>query len=311
MSAKTKTFKATAAAGPAIAMLAVIVLLVYPQPRPSTLTPSAWSAVPGSTLRVDMDPVIGLRGRDAENLRMVLRPSQAQGPQSDLVLRIVEFMGAWFRVQIPQNARLDMGPCRLLLLDAPGDILATSGNRFFRVVSVGTKVSPKPTPGPDPRPGGESVRPKEKMTAPAASAEALEAQVMTTPGIAVQAKRLPIPVADYVTIGLNVVDIKHGIRYPLAFMLPSDFRRDDRVVLTYMLNAETGGIQNGLLIAINGSDVRSYDIHYAGTRAMSVVFHARILREGRNEIVLSHNKPGSLRLKVDEIVLWFHRDIAR
>lgn len=310
MSAMTKTFKATAAAGPAIAMLAVIVLLAYPQPRPSTLTPSAWSAAPGSTLRVDMDPVIGLRGREAENLRMVLRPSQAQGPQSDLVLRIVEFMGAWFRVQIPQNARLDMGPCRLLLLDAPGDILATSGNRFFRVVSVGTKVSPKPTPGTDPRPGGESGRPKEKMTTPGVSAEAREAQVMTTPGIAVQAKRLPIPVADYVTIGLNELDIKNGIRYPLAFTLPADLRHEDRVVLTFMVNAQAGSVNNELYITINGSDVRSYDFNYSGTKAMSVVFHARILLEGRNEIVLS-GRTGGQRLKVDEIVLWFHRDIAR
>jgi hypothetical protein len=310
MSAKTKTFKATAAAGPAIAMLAVIVLLAYPQPRPSTLTPSAWSAAPGSPLRVDMDPVIGLRGREAENLRMVLRPSQAQGPQSDLVLRIVEFMGAWFRVQIPQNARLDMGPCRLLLLDAPGDILATSGNRFFRVVSVGTKVSPKPTPGADPRPGGESVRPKEKMTTPGVRGEAQDPTVMTTPGIAVQAKRLPIPVVDYVTIGLNELDIKHDRSYPLAFLLPADVRHDDRVVLTFMVNAEAGGVENRLWIAINGSDVRDYAFNHTGTRAMSVTFHARILREGRNEIVL-RGRTGGLRLKVDEIVLWFHRDIAR
>jgi len=52
------------------------------------------------------------------------------------------------------------------------------------------------------------------MTTPGMSAEAQDPTIMTTPGIAVQAKRLPIPVADYVTIGLNELDIKNGIRYP-------------------------------------------------------------------------------------------------
>lgn len=293
-------------------LLAAFISVGETQPRLATLTPSISRGAPGTTFRIDVNPVIGLDAERAAETRMVLRPSQAQGPQTDLVLRTLEYHGAWLLVQIPRDAGLNLGPCRLLWLDRDGDVLASSGDRLFRVSSATPQAAqnPAPVPGADPRAKREPIRAKEKMTTPGVRAEAQEARVMTTPGIGVQAKRLPIPAADFVTIGLNELDIKDGIRYPLAFTLPVDLRHEDRVVLTFMVNAQAGSVNNELYITINGSDVRSYDFNYSGTKAMSVVFHARILLEGRNEIVLS-GRTGGQRLKVDEIVLWFHRDIAR
>ena len=291
-------------------LLAALVSIGETQPRPATLTPSVSRGAPGTTFRIDVNPVIGLDAERAAETRFVLRPSQAQGPQTDLVLRTVEYHGAWSLVQIPREADPNLGPGRLLWLDRRGGVLATSGDRLFRVALPTSQAAQNPAPGADPRPKRDPVRAKEKMTTPGMSAEAQDPTVMTAPGVAVQAKRLPIPVADYVTIGMNEIDIKQDVRYPIAFVLPTDVRNDDRVVLTFMVNAQAGSVNNELYITINGSDVRSYDFNYSGTKAMSIVFHARILREGRNEIVLS-GRTGGQRLKVDEIVLWFHRDIAR
>jgi hypothetical protein len=282
----------------ALVLLAAFVSVGETQPRPATLTSSVSSGGPGTTFRIDVDPVIGLDAERAAETRMVLRPSQARGPQTDLVLSTLEYYGAWFLVQIPRDAGLDRGPCRLLWLNRRGDVLASSGDRLFRVVSAASRAA---------RPERDIIRPRERMTAPGARAEAQEAQVMTAPGIAVQAKRLPTPVVDYVTIGLNELDIKVGVRYPLAFMLPADTRLDDRVVLTLMVNAAVGGVQNRLYISVNGQEVESVEFGHAGTRAWNVVFNARILRPGRNEFEISG---GGMRLTVKDIVLWFHRDIA-
>ncbi len=288
-------------------LVAAFVSVGETQPRPATLTPSVSRSAPGTSFRIDVNPVIGLDAERAAEMRMVLRPSQAQGPQTDLVLRTLEYHGAWLLVQIPRDASLNLGSCRLLWLNRRGDVLASSGDRLFRVTSAPAQAAQKPVPGADPRAKQEAIRAKEKMTTPGVRGEAQEAQGMTTPGIAMKAKRLPTPVTDYITIGLNELDIKIGIRYPLAFMLPADVRLDDRVVLTFMVNAAVGGVQNRLYISINGQDVESIEFGHAGTRAWSVTFHARILRSGRNEIVFSG---GGMRLKVKDTVLWFHRDIA-
>ena len=309
MYSKTSQWRASLALLGFFLLLPALVSVGETQPRPATLTPSVSRGTPGTSFRIDVNPVIGLDAERAAETHVVLRSPQAQGPQTDFVLRIVDYYGAWFQVQIPRDAPLDLGPRRLLWLDRRGDVLASSGDMLFRVVSATPQAAQQPVPGADPRPKREPVQAKQKLTTPGVRGEAREAQVMTTPGIAVQAKRLPVPVVDYVTIGLNEIDIKQDVRYPIAFVLPTDVRNDDRVVLTFMVNAEAGGVENRLWIEINGSDVRNYSFNHTGTRAMSVIFHARILREGRNEIVLS-GRTGGLRLKVDEIVLWFHRDIA-
>lgn len=293
-----------------VILLAAFVSVGETQPRPATLTASVWRGTPGTTFRIDVNPVIGLDAERAAETRVVLRPSQAQGPQTDLRLRISEYHGAWLLVQIPRDADPDFGLGRLLWLDRRGDVLATSGDRLFRVASATPQAAQNPAPGADPRPNREPIPAKEKMTTPGVRGEAQNPTVLTTPGIAVQAKRLPIPVADYVTIGLNEIDIKHNVRYPLAFMLPADVRHDDRAVLTFVVNPEVGGVNNELYVSINGQDVESISFGHAGTRAWSVTFHARVLRSGRNEIVFS-GRTGGLRLKVKDIVLWFHRDIAR
>ncbi|NWG04134.1 MAG: hypothetical protein HXY44_14870 [Syntrophaceae bacterium] len=256
-----------------------------------------------------MDPVIGLGKHHIENVRMVLRPSQAQGPESDLVLRIIEYQGAWFSVRIPQDASLDMGPCRLLLLNSRGDILASSGNRFFRIVSAAPSASQKPVPGADARPSKEEVRAKEKMSTPGVRAEAREPVVLTTPGVAGQAKKLPLQVADYVTIGRKNMELRDDYRYPMVFHLPADLRLDGQGVLMFMANPEQGGVVITLWVSINGHNVKTINFREGTMHARCISFNAKgVLLAGRNEIEFKKSG-GGLTLSIDDIVLWFQREV--
>jgi hypothetical protein len=132
-----------------LSLLAALVIIGEAQPLPATLTASVWSGAPGTTFRINVDPVIGLNAESAAETRVVLRPSRAQGPQTDVVMRMTEYHGAWFLARIPDNADPDLGLCRLLWLNRRGEILATSGDRLFRLGPA--------TPAPLNRPEAGSI----------------------------------------------------------------------------------------------------------------------------------------------------------
>jgi hypothetical protein len=335
MNANKKLMKSAAAFGAASVLLFTFVISTYPQARPSTLTPSVDGAAPGESFRVDMNPVIGMRGQEAENLRIVLRPSRAQGAQSDLELRIEEFYGSGFRVRMPQEARPNMGPGRLHLLNQRGDVLASSKNANFRILAAprAGQVAPGsgsagagPAPdragrsaGPDPRQGREE-RPSRQggMTAPGVSAQAEDPQVFTTPGISAQAQRLPTPVTDYVGIATREIVLKSSEKTDISvFTLPSDVRLDDQVVLMFMANPDDAQIE--FEVTINGHEIRRVTFKEGAVRTFHIRFNARgILRSGRNELGLLgyESRVGGIdlgrterKIRVDDIVLLFHRDI--
>jgi len=294
-------------------LLAAFISVGETQPRPATLTPSVSRGGPGTSFRIDINPVIGLDAERAAETRMVLRPSQAQGPQTDVVLRIVEYHGDWMQVQIPRAADLNLGPGRLLWLNRRGDVLASSGDRLFRVTSAAPQAAqnPAPVPGADPRAKQESIRAKEKMTTPGVRAEAQEAQVMTTPGVSAKARRLPIPVADYVGIGVREIQLNTDRPFVSSFMLPADVRLDGHAVLTFMANP-TGNDLPSLFVSINGHEIKSLHFNEGAIRACQIRFDARtILAAGHNELVFRIRQMSFEMIKVDEIVLWFHRDIDR
>ncbi len=318
----------------ALVLLVTFVLPAYPQSRPSRLTPGVDGAAPGESFRVDIDPVIGMRAQEAESCRMVLRPSGERGPQSDIVLTIVEYHGSWFLVRMPQEIRSRMGAWILFLLNRRGDVLASSGDATFRILSVPRtgQVAPgsrgatngpvrdrvDPSAGPDPRQGREEVRARQGLTTPGVSGQARETQDITTPGASAEARRLPTPVTDYVGIAAREIVLRHENRWDVtAFTLPSDVRLSDEAVLVFIANPDDS--ETELKLRINGHEIKNLGFHEGTARTFHVRFNAKgILRPGRNELELSGNeiRVGGIinleperKIRIDDIILWFHRDI--
>jgi hypothetical protein len=306
MNTKRKLLKAIGGFGGGLLLLAAFVPVALTQQySPSTLTPSANGAAPGASFRVDMSPGIG--ADRTEGMRMVLRPPQAQGPQSDVVLRIVEYHGSWFLIRVPQDAPTDLAPGRLLLVNSGGDILASSGNRLFRIASVHPPVPQKAAPSASaaPRASKEEIRAKEKLTTPGVAGQAREAQVMTTPGVAAKAKRIPTPVTDYIAIGVREIE-PHVRSQVFVFNLPADTRLDGPAVFMFLANPNGEPV---LEISINGHEIKRIGFHEGTARTWHISFNARgILLAGRNELEISCQASFD-KLTIDDLLLWFHRDI--
>lgn len=288
------------------ALLAAIAGTALTQGRQSILTPSPDRAVPGAAIRVDVTPA--LDSRRAEDLKLILRPSRAQRSDSDVELQIFEYHGDWLRARIPQSARPESGAMRLLLLDRIGEVLATSGNQFFRVIAEGPPTPEKvsPAPGvPDPRGKREEAREKVQMS---------------TPGVRAQAKRLPTQIADYVVIADEAIvleDHERRVRgdsptIRLSFTLPNDAILNDRAVLTYMMNptGEHPSNPRTARVLVNGHLLEEYEFREGTNRGMWIAFRGynRILRHGENSVEFRCFVGGE-KITIDDVVLWYHREI--
>jgi len=321
-----------------IVLLSVLTAATWAQSQPSTLTPSRDSANPGATVRINVEPSLG--ANQPTGSRLLLRSARGQREGADIELRIMEWHVDWLRALIPRDARTDAGAMLLVLLDRRNNVIADSRNRFFRVVEASDtgplgRAAPKPGPVPspdplppdrsadkttrpvpdatprkvDPRPAPEVPTKQPTPTTPGVTAKAKDPTLLTTPGVEGQAKRLPIQVADYVAIGVRDLQLRDNVTYPTVFNLPADVRLEGPAVLMFMANPEQGGVIINLTVSINGHEVKSIRFREGTMHARCISFNAKgVLLAGRNEIVFKKHG-GGLSLSIDDIVLWFHRDV--
>jgi hypothetical protein len=156
------------------------------------------------------------------------------------------------------------------------------------------------------------------MTTPGVSGQAKEVQVPTTPGVQGKAAKLPTPVADYVGIATREIVLKNENRWEVSvFTLPSDVRLDDQAVLMFLANPDDSQIE--FKVRINGHDIKHVTFKEGAARTFHIRFNAKgILRSGQNDLgLLGYEvRVGGIELgrterkiRIDDIVLWFHRDI--
>ncbi len=108
-----------------------LVAIVWAQSHPATLRASRDSASPGATVRITVNPSLG----DDQPIgsRLLLRSAQGRGGVADIELQITEWHGDWLHARIPRDASTDTGALLFVLVDRRGNVIASSGNRFFRI----------------------------------------------------------------------------------------------------------------------------------------------------------------------------------
>jgi len=174
--------RSAAQIGVTMVLLSVLAIAAWAQ-QPSRLTPNRDSAPPGATVRITVNP--SLDANQPPRSRLLLRSAEGQRGPADITLQILEWHGDWLRARIPQNASTDTGALLLVLVDRRDNIIADSGNRFFRIeeaskppregsvspgqapvsrtTSPGTGPAAAPKSGPSPSPPSPRDKSAEKV----------------------------------------------------------------------------------------------------------------------------------------------------